>query len=162
MQERFRALAYEELRGLDSQGAYLLFSKKLPKWSPTGATVLLVDTYRGNCLCFEYVDAFLGNKVGEWLDAAFRTAPAPTQLYSDGDRTISQEALVAWGAARGVSVVVHPACLLADAFSALTSSMIEVVQQASRDETSDLRSQRFERWRIEYNSRLAMPDFRAA
>lgn len=160
MQERFRTLAYKELPDLERDGAYLLFSKKSTQWSPTGATVLLVDTHRGNCVRFEYVSAFLGNKIAEWLDAAFRDVPAPARLYSDGDRTINQGALVSWGAARGVSVVVHPACLLADAFSALTPSMVEVVQQATRDQTFEIRSQRFERWRTQYNSQLAMPDFR--
>ncbi|WP_156545948.1 hypothetical protein [Cupriavidus sp. D384] len=159
--EEYRALAYDELPALDREGAYILLANKLHVWSPTGATVGLVDGNHGTCVRFEYVNSYLGNKVGEWLDDAFRNVSRPCRLYSASDRTVNQGALVAWGAARGVPVTIAPACAWADAVSALVPSMVEVMNEAMMDATPDLRSQRLERWRIEYNSRLELPDFRA-
>lgn len=160
MRKEFRATAYEKLQDLECNGSYLLFSKPLSEWSPTGVTVLVLDTHRGTCVRLEELEVPLGSDVGAWLDAIHWNPSGASQIYFDGDRSVHLGALTAWGAARGVSITIGRWCMEADAFLALAPSLVEVVR-ANVNVPADLRKRNFEDWRVQYNGRLSPPRFSA-
>lgn len=146
-----------ELPDLQQAGSFALISKRCRPRPAPGVVNVVIDMHLGTCLRIEYGEVSPERQIGLWLDVVFRAHPAPRRLYFDGDKTVHQGALIAWGAAHGVPAIIHPCCYGTVRVHQFMTSLDEVLTAGLNDSPSAL-GQRHEEWRLHYNAAQSAAD----
>ncbi|WP_432260831.1 hypothetical protein [Cupriavidus sp. TMH.W2] len=118
---------------------------------------MFIDLHRGTCLSLELLVAPLGSTIGAWLNSALPAPGTLSRIYFDGNKTIHQGALVAWGAAHGLPVIIHPGCEATDSVSTLMGSLMNAINGSTSISLDELRNV-LEDWRMRYNAQLGRDD----
>lgn len=143
------------LPDLQQPGSFALFSQRCRLRPAPGVFNVVIDMHRGTCLRIEYGEVSPGTQIGPWLDVVFGTHPAPRRLYFDGDKTVHQGALVTWGAAHGVPIIIHPCCSGTVRVHQMMTSIAGVLTAGEGESPSAL-NQRFHEWCQHYNARQSI------
>lgn len=141
------------LPDLESDGSWQIISERMPADGKSVVLRMLINMHSGKCYSLSLHEFPLDAEVRDTLNECLAREKMK-RLYFDGDSSLHRGALVSWGVARGVSVIIHFASREPDKIINAMLSVNEAMCDLAGCNLDDFQ-RGLATWRSNYNAALS-------